>query len=118
MDFSALDDQPFSIVDDFGFHRLIEHIELRYTLPSRCYFAETSLPEMFDHVAKHFRELMTTDIQTRSFTTDIWSSDISPTSMLSLTAQWIDSHFKLQNILLHTHTSLLGQTLKQRYLML
>lgn len=54
---------------------------------------------------------MFTDRQTVSFTTDIWSSDVSPTSMLSLTAQWIDSDFKLQNILLHsrefvgTHTA-------------
>lgn len=102
MEFIALDDQPFSVVEDIGFRRLIQHIEPRYTLPSRRYFAETSLPAMYDRVAKHVHELMSTDRQTLSFTTDIWSSDVSPTSMLSLTAQWIDSDFKLQNILLHS----------------
>ncbi|RXN15512.1 zinc finger BED domain-containing 4-like protein [Labeo rohita] len=56
---------------------------------------------MYDRVAKHVHELMTTDISALSFTTDIWSSDVSPTSMLSLTAQWINAEFKLQNILLH-----------------
>ncbi|KAL0150404.1 hypothetical protein M9458_054221, partial [Cirrhinus mrigala] len=101
MEFIALDDQPFSVVEDIGFRRLIHHIEPRYTLPSRRYFTETSLPEMYDRVAKHVHELMTTDISALSFTTDIWSSDVSPTSMLSLTAQWINAEFKLQNILLH-----------------
>lgn len=103
MKFIALDDQPFSVVEDIGFRKLIQHIEPRYTLPSRRYFAETCLPEMFDRVTKHIHELiMTTDIPALSFTTDIWSSDVSPTSMLSFTAQWIDADFKLQIILLHT----------------
>ncbi len=53
MEFIALDDEPFPVVDDTGFHRLKEHIEARYTLPSRRYFAETCLPKMFYHIAQH-----------------------------------------------------------------
>ncbi|XP_077315557.1 max-like protein X isoform X1 [Lithobates pipiens] len=101
MEFIALDDQPFSVVEDIGFRRLMQHIEPRYSLPSRRYFADTCLPELFCSVRKHVQELMTTDIIAISFTTDIWSSDVSPTSMLSLTAQWIDDKFQLQNILLN-----------------
>ncbi|RXN03340.1 zinc finger BED domain-containing 4-like protein [Labeo rohita] len=67
MELIALDDQPFSVVEDVGFCRLIEHIEPRYAMPSR-----------------------------RHFLRDIWSSDFSLTSMLSLTAQWIDADFQLQ----------------------
>lgn len=37
-----------------------------------------------------------------SFTSDIWSSDVSPMSMLSLTAQWIDADFQLQKAVLHS----------------
>lgn len=36
MEMIATDDKPFSIVEDFGFRRLIEFIELRYSLPSRA----------------------------------------------------------------------------------
>lgn len=46
----------------------------------------------------HVHELLATDIAALSFTTDIWSLDVSPTSMLSLTAQWIETDFKLQKI--------------------
>ncbi|KAF3845717.1 hypothetical protein F7725_002795, partial [Dissostichus mawsoni] len=48
------------------------------------------------------KKLLAKDITAISFTTDIWSSDVSITSMLSLTAQWIDKDFKLQKILLHS----------------
>ena len=40
MEFMALDDQPFSVVEDIGFRRLVEHIEPRYTIPSRRYFSD------------------------------------------------------------------------------
>ncbi|KAJ4924591.1 hypothetical protein JOQ06_003544, partial [Pogonophryne albipinna] len=83
---------------DVGFRRLIEHIEPRYSLPSRRHLADVCLPV----VANHIHELLATDITAISFTTDIWSSDVSITSMLSLTAQWIDKDFKLQKILLHS----------------
>lgn len=36
-----------------------------------------------------------------SFTTDIWSSDVSQMSMLSLTAQWLDDKFEMQRAVLH-----------------
>ncbi len=102
MEFIALDDQPFSVVEDVGFRRLIEHIEPRYVMPSRRHFSEMCLPELFNVVATHVHEHIAADISAISFTTDIWSSDVSITSMLSLTAQWIDADFQLQNILLHS----------------
>lgn len=46
VEFIASDDQPFSVGEDFGFRRLIDRIEPRYTPPSRRCFAETCLPEM------------------------------------------------------------------------
>ena len=85
-----------------GFGRLIEHVEPRYAMPSRQHFSDVCLPELFNVVATHVHELMASDISAISFTTDIWSSDVSLISMLSLTAQWIDTDFKLQKILLHS----------------
>ncbi len=85
MEFVALDNQPFSVVEDVGFRRLIEHIEPRYVMPSRRHFSEVCLPELFNVAATHVHEHIAADISAISFTTDIWSSDVSITSMLSLT---------------------------------
>lgn len=41
----ALDDQPFSVVQDVGFRTLIEHVEPRYAMPSR-HFSDVCLPEL------------------------------------------------------------------------
>ena len=43
----ALDNQPFSIVDDLGFKNLMRILEPRYNLPSRHYFAEVVIPDMY-----------------------------------------------------------------------
>ena len=58
MEFMALDDQPFGVVGDIGFRRLVEHIEPRYTIPSRRYFSDVCLPEMYDSVATRVHELL------------------------------------------------------------
>ena len=46
MEFIVLDNQPFSVVDDVGFRRLVEHLEPWYTLSSRRYFSDVALPEL------------------------------------------------------------------------
>ena len=58
MEFIALDDQPFSVVDDVGFRRLIKHIEPRYAMPSRRHFSDVCLPELYNVVANHVHELI------------------------------------------------------------
>ena len=50
MEFIALDDQPFSVVEHVGFRRLMEHFEPRYTVPSRWYFSDVCLPEIYNVV--------------------------------------------------------------------
>ena len=40
----VLDSQPFSIVEDPGFIRLVRELEPRYSLPSRKYVTEKILP--------------------------------------------------------------------------
>jgi len=46
----TLDNQSFSIVDDLGFKNLLRVLEPRYNLPSRCYFAEVVIPDMYQQV--------------------------------------------------------------------
>lgn len=73
-------------------------------MPSRRHFCcvVLCLPELFNIVVTHVHEHIAADISKISFTTDIWSSNVSLTSMLSITAQWLDADFQLQKILLHS----------------
>ena len=50
MEMIALDNQPFSLVEDKGFVRLLQVLEPRYSLPSRKYFVEKILPVVHDEV--------------------------------------------------------------------
>ena len=40
MEFIALGDQPFSVVEEPSFRSLLAHLEPRYTLPSRRFFSD------------------------------------------------------------------------------
>ena len=48
----CLDFQPFSIVEDVGFIRLMKAIEPHYKLPSRKYMAETIIPSINNGIQK------------------------------------------------------------------
>ena len=92
LNFIVMDGQPLSVVGDKGFRLLISHLEPRYDIVSRKYLSETALPELHAKVSKHILERLK-DVKALSFTTDIWSSDVSPVSLLSLTAHWLDESF-------------------------
>ncbi|KAI2655629.1 Zinc finger BED domain-containing protein 4 [Labeo rohita] len=89
LEFIVLDAQPMSFVEDEGFRRLLEYLEPRYSLPSRKYFSETALPELYKKVCEHISKEIK-DVKSMSFTTDIWSSAVCPMSLLSLTVHWLD----------------------------
>ena len=94
----AVDNQPFSIVDDIGFTRLIHHLEPRYKLPSRRYFSETLIPSVYDKLKLLVAELVQAQ-QYVSCTTDIWSSPVHD-SLLSLTAHFITKEFERKQVCL------------------
>ena len=96
MEFIALDNQPFSVVDDLDFHRNGSSI-----LPSRHYFSDVALLELHSIVETHIHELLAMGVTAINVTNYIWTSDVSPMSMLSLTAQWVDEDFVLRKAVLH-----------------
>ncbi|KAM4560530.1 zinc finger BED domain-containing protein 4-like [Odontesthes bonariensis] len=96
----AWSDLPFSFAESPGFMMLMEHLQPRYEVPSRHYFTEKALPALFKKTADKIRGLLVS-VPYVSFTTDIWSSSVAPMSLLSLTAQWIDSSFALRRATLH-----------------
>lgn len=99
--FIVLDDQPLSIVDNVGFRRLMNLLEPKYEIPSRRHVTDVMLPQLHNTVKKHITNMLQEDIKAISFTTDIWSSSVSPVSVISLTAQWIDANFTLHQVMLH-----------------
>ncbi|KAM4795879.1 zinc finger BED domain-containing protein 4-like [Rhinophrynus dorsalis] len=99
--FIVLDDQPLSVVENKGFQRLVNVLEPKYDMPSRRYVTDVVLPQVHDQVKKHISSILHDGIKAISFTTDIWSSSVSPVSLISLTAQWIDDNFELQQVMLH-----------------
>ncbi|KAK0140436.1 Zinc finger BED domain-containing protein 4 [Merluccius polli] len=99
--FIVLDDQPLSVVSNVGFKRLIEHLEPCYIIPSRHYIVNKTIPQMHEEVKKCIAAHVE-KANAISFTTDIWSSDHRPLSLLSLTAHWVDADFTLQRAVLHT----------------
>jgi len=89
----ALDSQPFSIVEDTGFLRLLAHVSPRYITPSRKYFSDKIIPEMYVTLKeKIFQDLHSDGEFPISFTSDIWSRD-GGESFISWTAHYISSEF-------------------------
>lgn len=58
MECIALDNQPFSIVQDAGFTKLVEFLEPRFAMPNRKYFSDVCLPELYNVVYSHVEKLI------------------------------------------------------------
>lgn len=94
----------------------------RCSIWNRHSFTEKALPAPFKKISDKLLVLLS-DVPHVSFTTDIWSSSVAPMSLLSLTAQWIDSSFVLCHATLHvqelrgshtsTHPAIDGKDAKQ-----
>ena len=76
----ALDNQPFSMVEDDGFIELMAHMQPRYMLPSRRYFSDTMLPQVYEKLkALVEQDLAEPNGKYVSFTSDIWTCSKSRT---------------------------------------
>ena len=80
---------------------LFAELEPRYIMPSRRFFSDVALPEV-QSVVSNYAEKLLTDTTHINFTTDIWTSSVSPVSMSSLTAQWFDEDFILKKAVLQS----------------
>uniref|UniRef100_A0A1A8J877 Zinc finger, BED domain containing 4 n=1 Tax=Nothobranchius kuhntae TaxID=321403 RepID=A0A1A8J877_NOTKU len=80
---------------------LIKHLKSKH---------DNEYKEFTDSVKKHIHSRLQASSEF-SFTTDIWTSSVSPVSLISLTSQWIDESFTSQRAILHakqlrgSHTS-------------
>ena len=100
MEFIAPDDQPFSVVENTGFRNLIAYFGATIP-PPKPPLLLGCVPPCPVRCRCHTHPQLDKNGLDVSFTTDIWTSDVSPVSMLSLTAQWLDEDFNMQKAMLH-----------------
>ena len=95
----ALDNQPYSIVDDMGFKSLLQELRPNYKIPKRKYFTDTIVPTIYES-AKTFMQKSISMASFMSITTDIWSSN-SKDSYISCTGHCVFENFDQQVLVLH-----------------
>lgn len=94
----AADCQPYSIVEDTGFGRLMKKLKPNYELPGRKYFSTKIIPDIQTKVLAKVKNVLK-EAENISFTTDIWTSS-SDTAFISLTAHCTDINFERKTVVL------------------
>lgn len=94
IDMIALDCQPFTIVEDPGFVRLLYELQPRYNIPSRKYLVNNILPQVYSSIEYRVKCAIS-NVPFLTFTTDAWSSEGAVASLLSLTAHWLTEKFEI-----------------------
>ena len=100
----ALDNQPFSFVQDIGFQSLMKLVAPRYEIPSRRYFSEKNIPSIYDKMKCSITELLQ-NITSISITSDIWSDPHANNSYISLSGHFINIDFIKKDITLNVKYS-------------
>lgn len=89
--FIATDLRPFSMVESAGFKLLLSALEPRHQLPSRTYFSDNIIPELYYNKQTHTEvmgELKSAEMV--YLTTDGWISRATEI-YITITAHFIDS---------------------------
>ncbi|XP_051784492.1 E3 SUMO-protein ligase ZBED1-like [Erpetoichthys calabaricus] len=91
---------PLSTVEKDGFRAMINTLDPRYVIPSRKYFSQTAIPDLYrEHRGKLQAEVAT--VPDYSTTADVWSSrTMEP--YLSLTIHFINDDWLLKSYCLQT----------------
>lgn len=89
----AVDIQPYSVTSDIGFNRLIAKLCPNYSIPSRKYFTEKIIPDIFTKVKTKIQSSLD-EISSISLTTDIWTATTNNAPFLSLTGHWFSNDFE------------------------
>ncbi|XP_049622993.1 zinc finger BED domain-containing protein 4-like [Suncus etruscus] len=85
----ALDLQPYSLMNNVGFNRLLGYLNPWYSLPSPAYFSGTAIPNMYDSVKRIIKaSLKKAESGVVHFTLGVWESSQTP-EYLMLTAHWV-----------------------------
>ncbi|XP_035282910.1 zinc finger BED domain-containing protein 4-like [Anguilla anguilla] len=96
------DNQPFTVVSDAGFKRLMAVAEPRYTLKSEKYYRTEMMEGIHHKVVEKIKALVQPENagHSLSFTTDCWSGTTE--SLMSLTCHFIDNGWTRKQVVLNT----------------
>ncbi|XP_040271834.1 LOW QUALITY PROTEIN: zinc finger BED domain-containing protein 4-like [Bufo bufo] len=113
------DNQPFTMVSDSGFKRLMSIVEPRYTLKNEKFYRTEMLPKIHHKVVQKVKTMLQPEDagNSLSFTTDCWSG--STESLMSLTCHFIDNGWTKRQLVLNTKVmqgSHTGEYIKEMFL--
>ena len=89
----ALDNQPFNIVEHIGFQRLMKLVAPSYEIPSRKYFSEKIIPNIYDKLSCSISELLQ-DITSISFSSDIRSDPLANNAYISMSGHFVNISYE------------------------
>ncbi|CAL4249577.1 unnamed protein product [Meganyctiphanes norvegica] len=96
----AMDNQPYSLVEDKGFQRLIYSLKPKYDFKSRSHFTRVIIPKIYASAVKSIKNMIN-EVSFMSLTTDFWSVSAGGDQFLSLTGHCVFKDFKQQAIVLN-----------------
>ena len=94
----AVDNQPFTVVEDVGFGRLMKIVKPNYKIPCRKYFSNKVIPSIHEAIMNKVRHTVESS-PFISFTTDIWTS-VSNDAFISITAHCLSENFEQKVVIL------------------
>lgn len=97
--FIVKDLRPFSVVSNDGFKDMVRVLDPRYDLPSRTYFSETVIPNMYNDVVQQVKSCLKGS--SVALTTDGWTSR-STQSYVTITCSHITERWTLKSYVLQT----------------
>lgn len=95
-DFICIDMQPISVVDGYGFRKLMHTAEPRFQIPSRNYFSSKEIPVRYNQQAEYLKSQLSHPT-CFNITTDIWSSQHQNRSYISLTCHYVTRDFHIMS---------------------
>lgn len=98
--FIVKDLRPFSVVSNQGFRDLVHTLDPKYVIPSRTYFSDTVIPDMYEQVKTEVLASLSKATQV-SLTTDGWTSRATE-SYITITSCHITEDWTFQNYVLQT----------------
>ena len=96
--FIIKDLRPFSVVENEGFENLIHVLEARYKIPSRQFFSDRSLGELYNREKEKVKASLSA-AEAVALTTDGWTSR-GTESYVTITSSHIDEEWKLKSYIL------------------
>ena len=100
--FMVKDLRPFSVVSNDGFRDLVQTLDPKYVLPSRTYFSQTIIPDMYENVKSQVQASLSKALLV-AITTDGWTSRATE-SYVTIKSCHISEEWCLKNYVLQTRS--------------